>query len=621
MGEPAALKPEDIKPSFSGSGPGAGLPRSSSFPGGDRKGPGKGIRKSVFWGIVFLSVLILIILTYLIFGFKSFDEKKLLIKISCPTEITGGQQVKYKVTVENQNRIALEDATLAFYFPKGSFDFQGALPVSREKAFQSVFIGTIRPGQKIEKDFVARIMGKEEEKKFANVSLTFQPKGISKQLQKTVSLALTIKQVPVTITIDAPTEIVSGSDIFYRIHYVNTSSISFDNLRLKVDFPAGFKLISSQPEPSQEDNIWAIGSLASMQEGQIQLRGIIKGQKDEQKTLEVFLQGKQGGEFVNYTKEIASTNIVGSPLYLAAKINGSEDYIARAGDTLNYRVTFRNDFDVPLEEVFVKAHLYGNMFDFSQLNTSGSFDITTNTITWTAKEVPGLHRLKPSQEGHINFSVGLKNNFPIMSFNDKNFSVGVSFEISTKKIPSLLGLSKVYRKIELLTKISTRLVLSAKSYHQENSSSIVNYGPVPPRVGQETTYTIHWSIVNYSNDLENAKVSARLPAGVQWKGNYTANYKREGIYYNENTRTVSWDIGKIPATTGVLHGLPSYEAVFQVSVLPAPSDVGRVLILTEKAIIQGKDAFTGEEITASGSETTSACAYDPTVRGKGNVRN
>lgn len=65
-------------------------------------------------------------------------------------------------------------------------------------------------------------------------------------------------------------------------------------------------------------------------------------------------------------------------------------------------------------------------------------------------------------------------------------------------------------------KVNSSFQLSSRAVHY--TGPFGNSGPMPPRVGQNTTYTILWSITNSSNDVSRAKVTAVLPLYVKWTG-------------------------------------------------------------------------------------------------------
>jgi hypothetical protein len=119
-----------------------------------------------------------------------------------------------------------------------------------------------------------------------------------------------------------------------------------------------------------------------------------------------------------------------------------------------------------------------------------------------------------------------------------------------------------------------------------------NSGPVPPQVGETTTYTLHISIQNTTNDIEEASFQAALPAYVEIRSNTSP--ADADINYNDISGRLSWDIGSIPAGAGFTQ--PVKEAFVQIELIPSSSHRGLELPLLADPSISGVDSFTGEMI-------------------------
>ena len=115
-----------------------------------------------------------------------------------------------------------------------------------------------------------------------------------------------------------------------------------------------------------------------------------------------------------------------------------------------------------------------------------------------------------------------------------------------------------------------------------------NTGPLPPKVNQETTYTIIWTITNSSNDISSAVVRTTLPTYVKWLG--VVSPDSESVTYNEIGGEVVWNAGAIPAGTGINRA--AREVAFQVSFLPSISQINQSPLLTSEIAISGNDNFT-----------------------------
>jgi len=134
-----------------------------------------------------------------------------------------------------------------------------------------------------------------------------------------------------------------------------------------------------------------------------------------------------------------------------------------------------------------------------------------------------------------------------------------------------------------------------------------NSGPIPPKVEQETTYTIIWSIVNTSNNISNTQVRTVLPVYMKWYGSISPS--GEDLSYNPNTNEVIWSPGDIPAGTGI--GKPPREVAFQVVLTPSLSQVKTVPSLITNTTFTATDSFTGASINQEKPDITTNLSTDP----------
>ncbi|MCX6712329.1 MAG: hypothetical protein NT041_01405, partial [Candidatus Vogelbacteria bacterium] len=160
-------------------------------------------------------------------------------------------------------------------------------------------------------------------------------------------------------------------------------------------------------------------------------------------------------------------------------------------------------------------------------------------------------------------------------------------------------------------KISTLATLTSNSTYQ--LGPFKNTGPLPPQVGQETTYTINWTVANTSNNLEVVTVRTTLPQSVKWLA--TVSPLDERVVYNQTSGEVVWNLDTVVAGTG--GDLPVRRVSFQVSLLPSLSQIGKTVDLTGQTILAGKDVFTGAMINQILPAVTTRFSSDPSfIRGQ-----
>jgi len=79
------------------------------------------------------------------------------------------------------------------------------------------------------------------------------------------------------ITIDGPERVALGQETTYFINWQNISSDPLATADLKVSFPTDFSIVSTEPEPTDDNLNWKIGSVAFGGRGTIMVKGVFTG--------------------------------------------------------------------------------------------------------------------------------------------------------------------------------------------------------------------------------------------------------------------------------------------------------------------------------------------------------
>lgn len=114
-------------------------------------------------------------------------------------------------------------------------------------------------------------------------------------------------------------------------------------------------------------------------------------------------------------------------------------------------------------------------------------------------------------------------------------------------------------------------------------------------------------MTNTSNDVNNAKVTASLPAYVTWLG--VVSPQSEDLTYNPVGGEIVWNIGDVKAREGISSS--PKQVSFQVSLLPSLSQLNAKPSLVKNIVLTGEDDFTGTLINSSYRDITTRISTDP----------
>jgi hypothetical protein len=207
----------------------------------------------------------------------------------------------------------------------------------------------------------------------------------------------------------------------------------------------------------------------------------------------------------------------------------------------------------------------------------------------------------------------VKKPLPIENYTDKNFTLLSETEINSSNKPLALKDIEIKGTNKLETKIASDLSISSHAYYSDDD--LPGEGPIPPEVGESTTYTIKWRLVNTSNDLSSVEVESSLPPQVEWKDRVKP--QDADLKYEENSGNLVWQVGDLASGTGVLS--PVKEVSFQVSITPNSSQVGEILKLLNQVKALGEDDFTNQKTGDTAREIDTILENDTDVDDNGRV--
>ncbi len=538
----------------------------------------------IFASIVFLAILAVSGVAFY-FWLTSFQKSQVDFNISGPSQVASGESDVYTISYWNNTGQLIQNASLSVRYPQGSV-------VGNKQIVQNFDLGDINVGSGGKKELTLALIGPDKSIQKLAASLSYKPQNTSSSFENDAEKEVAISGSVLSVDFKTPEASLPNVKGTYTIHYKNNTDKVVQNAVVEAAYPDGFKFISADKTPSEDNNKWNLGDLNPNEEGDIAVSGILAA--DSSANFDIAVGVAADGDFYKFSDVSSQINLAAAPLKLTISANDRRDISVNAGDKLQFKIHYENSSGISLANVVLKAKLDGAMYDFSSLATDGFFSGSNDTITWNGGNVAGFANLAANASGDVEFRIGAKSRYPVKNFRDKNFVLRVSAQMNTPTVPSSLDVKSLSAADDLSLKVNTQVLLKARGYYYD--SAIKNSGPLPPKVGQTTTYTIHWQITNYSNDIDNTVVKAILPAGIGWL-NKKAGAGADTLEYNERTNELTWSAGKISAGTGIL--LNPYEAIFQLGLTPAANQAGSIAQILGGSSLTAADNFTGAAISAA----------------------
>lgn len=502
--------------------------------------------------------------------------------------VSGGEELPLKIEIANRNNVALEFSDLLLEYQKGA----GANENIQRDRFT---IGTVPAGGKVEKMVDLVLFGQQGTTRDINITLEYRVKGSSAIFVKPEIYVVNISSTPVNLLVEGPEVTNTNQDITFDITTSLNTEEAVSDMMVVVDYPPGFDFKSATPTPTFSNNIWSLGDLDKGAEKDITINGVLVAESGEQRAFNIYAgtanpQNEQeiGTQF-NHQSYIIAIEKPFLDLRLAVNGNTGPESIGRPGEVSTGFIELMNNLETRITDVEITAKFSGNAFNISGIEPQGGFyDTTTQTIIWNSQTHESLASIDPEDQEELDFR------FRPVSFSGSGIkNPEVNIEVSIRGRQPSLGnnFQEIDNFIKKKVKFATQLQITGHALY--NSGPFVNSGPLPPKPGQPTTYTINWSIANTTNKVSGAKVKAVLPLYVDWTGQVSPG--GQAVTYNSATREVSWDIGNIDAGVGTTSS--PRQVNFQVKLNPSGSQSGNQPNLVLDTVLTAKDSFTGSEIT------------------------
>lgn len=547
-------------------------------------------RKIITRLIVAFSVLMLAGAGYLgyVYFFQTFKKSDVSVKITGPETVESGENIEFTVSYQNRSDFDLENAVLLFEWPEGAIPKDSTILKNEQR------LGTISSGRAKGFTYEGQFFGAKNNKMVVNATLQYSPKGVERSYEAKSVFESLISKTPFSVIMNIPPRAVSGNEVELILEYQNLSQTSFDDMQLKIEYPEGFIFSSAEPAASFSNNVWEFEKINGKENGKIKLKGILSGRENENKLFQAFI-GKlnQDNELIAYAGDEETTVMSSTILFVYQTVNDGRDIVASPRDRLSYKIKYRNTSDVAIPNVTITAKIDSKAVDYRSFDIRwGSFSGAINSIVWNSTSVPQLSILGPGEEGEVLFSVRLKDKIEVAGFSDQNFIVSNIVSVNSDQIPDVLRGIPIGNEDKVDVRVNTVVDFAMKGLYK--NAPLENSGPIPPRIGQKTTYNIIWQLTNTTNDIDGAKIEAALPPNVAWEGRVSPG--SADIVYDKFSGKVVWNIGKIPIGTGFI--MPAMQAAFQVSITPGLADVGRSVDLISSAKFGGIDSFTNTSLAS-----------------------
>ncbi|MEN9920608.1 MAG: hypothetical protein RL538_501 [Candidatus Parcubacteria bacterium] len=509
---------------------------------------------------------------YVFLGGNKISGENINFNLAGPTTVGGSDVMSFQASITNQNDVGVEKAVLVLKYPSGT---RTASEPAKNVYEERINIGTLTPGEVKNIPIQVGIYGKENEEKQIEATFEYRIASSDGTFYKNAEpLRFRITSSPVTLQVSSIGKVAAGQPVEVTLTAKSNSSKPLKDVLVTASFPNGFNFKESDPQPIYNQNTWKIEELLPEQVAKITLKGTINGLTEERFA-------------INFSAGLAETDnqyIVGSTLAEARSefaiespfiavdigINGDEDrdVILEQGENGQVEVTIKNTLDETVYDMVVEVVPNGNALRPDLIESNGGFyDSNKNVVRWETANNQDFSQIRPGTSRTVSFSIS-----------PANIRTTATFDVTVNVYARRVAESSAQEQLVGTVTAKARYSASIALNNQLNPMS----GPVPPKVGQTSTYLVTFVASAGGNDVTNATINTSLPAYVEWLNDYSGPGTLD---YNPINKQIEWKPGDIKANT-------KRELVFSVSILPSISQVGMVPVLVNRQTIRAVDRFT-----------------------------
>ncbi|MCA9358068.1 hypothetical protein KC902_02280 [Candidatus Kaiserbacteria bacterium] len=576
----------DLRQGMAAAGKESGLSEAPSV-----QSPRRHYRSFVLLGSFFIFAFVALISTmFWYFGGNQISSDNIQVTIEGQSLIGGGEVMSLEVLVANQNTVPIESATLILRYPNGTRSV-GDSP--RNLFEERIPLDDVGPGEIQKVPVKVAVFGEENAEKKIEASVEYRINGSNGMFYKDANpLAFRISSSPLVLRIDNVEKVASGQRVDLTITAVSNASSPLEDILITASYPNGFDFESSTPAPIYGENVWKIDKLLPEASTTIKLRGIVRGLTDETFRIN-FAAGPANPDnqyLVGSTLTDARADfIIERPFIdVAISINGDRDgsAILPEADGSSVGINIKNTLEESVYDMIVEVVPGGNALDEDSIASSnGFYDSNTGTVRWEVSNNPSFAQINPGDTRGLSFSL---NPGPLRTEAFFNMVVNVY----ARRVAETSAQETLIGSVTAEAKYSSHVAM--RSQVSRDAGSFTGSGPIPPKVGEFTTYAVTLVAEAGANNVGNAIVETSLPIYVNWLDMYEGDGT---LTYNTVSKNMVWDIGDI--TRG-----QRKELTFQVSIQPSLSQLGTSPVLVRPQSLKANDRYTGVLLQDSAGAVT-----------------
>ncbi|MFO7807452.1 MAG: hypothetical protein R6V40_03465 [Candidatus Moraniibacteriota bacterium] len=553
-------------------------------------------KKKWKYAFMFLGLVVVFIggfYAYIKYKQASFEQERVVISFEGDKVVKSGEQASVVLSIDNNNRTSLEKAELKIDYPEElnpeEKDFMEKSGTNSFKIYPEEIEAYETKEYKL--DFSTFVP--KGNQVYLDSALTYQPSNFSSFFEREEHYAIDVRDSVLSFSLISEDDLAEGEMAILRFVLENRGGEDLDDLVLELDTPDSFEIIEGDFEDNEE-NRFQIGDIKSGAEKVFEVKSLVSGEVGTIKNFKGSIGVDGEDDLLVLTDDETAIKLIPPRIELEQVVSDNPDRIVESGESVDYRINFKNNSDKSLSDLILKQNIDGEIVDKSSIDAGrGYYNDKEKQIIWKASDVPALKNLNPGETGYVDVVIPVRDDYEIWSEEDKNITFSTQSQINSLNVGSDLLENKTIYSEELEFKVSTQFDVDVNVVHE--SDIFDNEGEFPVNNQEETEFTVNLNINNSYNNVRDARIYLTLPSGVVWKDNYESTGGE--VKFNSRTNELEWNLDSVGFATGHLNPEErlSFQVGFTLSVAERESESDQVELINN-INYEGVDSFTEKRI-------------------------
>ncbi|MEK7108043.1 MAG: hypothetical protein AAB898_00025 [Patescibacteria group bacterium] len=536
---------------------------------------------------------------------RSENRQVLTFDIAPEDPIVSGRPTTIRIPYQNTASVSLSSLEIEVHVPE-MFVFQSAIPEPLKTKPLTWNVGSVGVGTQGEIALSGVFVAPPGTVVTLQVITRYVPSNFSSPFEAIESESILIDQSVFKVSMSGAERAIPGENVTYTIVAEHTEEVSYEQTELRLTLPSGFSIAHANPPPDEVGiAVWSLPTFSKDAPFRVEMTGTFASDVSGEQTTAAHMGTTLNDLFVPQAEAVFTTDVLASDLSLSLIVNGQTgDSIALPGDDITVNLSLDNRGEEAAEnvviELFVDRGL--NRLNLAEREGVPDGDVYGNKINWDQTDMSRLKTLPGGEDASIDLAI------PMREEGDTAFVLRAEARIET------VGGIEINRKIEstaITVRVASDLTAAASARYFDASGHAIGSGPIPPKVGQTTTYRVTWTVANALNDVGDAVMVAAIPSDAQWAG--LVSVSAGSVIYDTVGNRVRWTIG------GMNDDDAPAVAVFDMRVTPTLADVGTFMDLLGMATLTATDTETNTTVSSITAALTSELPDDPAAENLGTV--